>query len=87
MKHARAAKGTARPPLERIVISWQMIRAGKFPNATVLADRLEVSTRTVRKDLEFMRERMGFTFDYDATRRGYAPTAGGCRCVFCGGQG
>jgi len=49
----------------------QSIQAGGFPNATRLAAQLEVSTKTVQRDLEFMRDRLELPLEYDAGRFGY----------------
>ena len=49
----------------------QAILAGKYPNCTKLAHELEVSTKSVARDLEFMRDRLNLPLDYDKTRWGY----------------
>lgn len=49
----------------------QVIRAGKFPNASSLAVELEVSTKSVHRDIEFMRDRLGLPIEYDGSRFGY----------------
>ncbi|MCX6895253.1 MAG: WYL domain-containing protein [Verrucomicrobia bacterium] len=60
-----------RPPLERTLRIHQAIQSGKFPNATRLAGELEVSTKSIQRDLEFMRDRMELPIAYDALRHGY----------------
>jgi proteasome accessory factor B len=47
------------------------IRAGKFPNASTLARDLEVSVRSVGRDIEFMRDRMAMPIVYDEVRHGF----------------
>ena len=47
------------------------IQSGKFPNAAQLGKDLEVSPKSVQRDLEFMRERMNFPIEYDKNRWGY----------------
>ena len=47
------------------------IQAGKFPNANTLGKELEVSVRSVGRDIEFMRERMGIPICYDEVRHGF----------------
>ena len=47
------------------------LQAGRFPNASSLARELEVSAKTIQRDLEFMRDRLQLPLDYDATRWGY----------------
>ena len=61
----------SRPPLERMLRIHQAIQSGKFPNATQLAAALEVSTKSIQRDLEFMRDRMDLPIAYDALRHGY----------------
>jgi predicted DNA-binding transcriptional regulator YafY len=47
------------------------IQAGGYPNASTLAVELEVSTKSIHRDLEFMRDRLGLPLAYDARRNGY----------------
>jgi proteasome accessory factor B len=49
----------------------QAIQSGRFPNATTLARELEVSTKSIHRDLEFMRDRMQLPLEYDGVRYGY----------------
>lgn len=49
----------------------QAVEAGRFPNTTTLARALEVSTKSVQRDIEFMRDRMGLPIAYDGSRFGY----------------
>src|SRR5262249_52811420 len=60
-----------RPPLQRMMLIHQAIQSGKFPNASSLARELEVSTKTVHRDLEFMRSRLNLPIDYEDTRFGF----------------
>src|SRR6185369_9443822 len=46
-------------------------QSGHFPNAETLAQQLEVSTKTVHRDLEFMRDRLELPIDYNGSRFGY----------------
>ena len=61
----------SRPPLERMMRIHQAIAAGKYPNATKLAAEIEVVTKTIHRDIEFMRERMGLPIEYDTRKFGY----------------
>ena len=61
----------SRPPLERMMRIHQAILAGKFPNATRLGDEIEVSTKTVHRDIDFMRDRLGLPIEYDDRKFGY----------------
>ena len=49
----------------------QAIQAGKFPNATKLAAELEVSTKSIQRDLEFMRDRLDLPLEYHPQKFGY----------------
>ena len=49
----------------------QAIRSGKYPNATTLANELEVCTKSVHRDLDFMRDRLQLPLEYDGARFGY----------------
>jgi len=47
------------------------LKSGAFPNAASLARELEVSSKSVHRDLEFMRDRLRLPIAYDATRFGF----------------
>lgn len=69
---AQPVPGTAsRPPLERMLRIHQAVQAGDYPNATRLAASLEVSVKTISRDIEFMRDRLELPLEYDRTRFGY----------------
>lgn len=61
----------ARPPLERMMKIHQALQSGHYPNATKLAREMEVSTKSIQRDLEFMRYRMDLPVEYDGSKRGY----------------
>lgn len=61
----------SRPPLERMLRIHHAIQEGGYPNATALAAELEVCTKSVHRDIEFMRDRLGLPIEYDARRNGY----------------
>ncbi|PWU13937.1 MAG: hypothetical protein C5B50_18320 [Verrucomicrobia bacterium] len=60
-----------RPPLQRMLHIHQAIRSGKFPNSSDLAKELEVSSKSIHRDVEFMRERMQLPLAWDGHRQGY----------------
>jgi len=66
---------SSRPPLERMLRIHQLLQAGGFPNATSLAREIEVSTKTIHRDLEFMRDRMNLPLEFNYTHNGFAYTA------------
>ena len=49
----------------------QAIHSGSYPNATTLARELEVCTKSVHRDLDFMRDRLNLPIQYDGGRFGY----------------
>ena len=61
----------SRPPLDRMRRIHEWINTGKFPNAVRMAQDLEVTKRTVLRDLDFMRDRYGLPIAYDEKRYGY----------------
>jgi proteasome accessory factor B len=61
----------SRPPLERMMRIHQEIASGSYPNATTLARGMEVSTKSIQRDLEFMRDRLNLPLEYDGSRFGY----------------
>ena len=52
----------------------QRLQSREFPNAATLARQLEVSTKSVHRDLEFMRDRLELPLEWDPQRRGYRYT-------------
>ena len=61
----------SRPPLERMLRIHQLLQDNRYPNAVSLARELEMSTKSIHRDLEFMRDRLGLPLEWDFTRRGY----------------
>ena len=64
----------SRPPLERMLRIHQAVQSARYPNATTLAVELEVSTKSIHRDIEFMRDRLELPIEYDAKRNGYRYT-------------
>src|SRR5437762_1843215 len=61
----------SRPPLQRMLRIHAAIQSGKYPNASVLAKELDVSTKSVHRDLDFMRDRLILPLEWDGSQRGY----------------
>lgn len=53
----------------------QLIQAAGFPNATRMAREIEVSTKTIHRDIEFMRDRLNLPVEFNPQRQGYYYTA------------
>jgi len=49
----------------------QAIQSGKHPNAVSLAQELEVSTKSIHRDLEFMRDRLELPLEFSPAHNGY----------------
>lgn len=56
---------------KRIVWLDQQLRAGGYPSATQLARACGVSSKTIYRDLDAMRDELGAPVAYDPRRRGY----------------
>jgi predicted DNA-binding transcriptional regulator YafY len=63
--------GATRPPLARMLHIHSAVQSGKFPNCSDLAQQLEVSTRSVARDIEFMRDRLNLPLLYHDIRHGF----------------
>jgi hypothetical protein len=72
----------SRPLLHRFQVIWAAITSGYAVNVREFAEQLETSTKTIHRDIEFMRDRLGFEIHYDASHFCYVQTSAG-RCPFC----
>ncbi len=70
-----SAEGLTRPPMERMWRIHQEVSSGSYPNCQGLALELEVSAKTVMRDVEFMRDRLALPLAYDAVKHGFHYTA------------
>ena len=61
----------SRPPLERMMRMHERLKAGRYPNCRKLAAELEVSSKTVQRDIDFMRYRLGLPIEYDQLHFGF----------------
>jgi proteasome accessory factor B len=57
--------------MERMLRIHQAIAAGDYPNATRLSTELEVSTKSIYRDIEFMRDRLELPVAFDSRRGGF----------------
>src|SRR5690606_31735405 len=64
----------SRPPLERMMRLHAAIKAGSFPNCRKLAKELEVSAKTIQRDIDFMRDRLNLPIEYDQLHFGFTYT-------------
>lgn len=64
----------SRPPLERMLRIHEELRRGAFTNCTKLAKLLEVSRKTVVRDIAFMRDRLDLPVEFDSGIQAYRYT-------------
>ena len=57
--------------LERLAYIDARIRKGAYPNSTDFAKELECGIATVKRDIDFLRDRYAAPIAYDASQRGY----------------
>ncbi len=60
-----------RPPLERMLRIHQALQAGNFPNANTLSMELEVCSKSIHRDIDFMRDRLNLPIEYHPQKFGY----------------
>ena len=64
----------SRPPLERMLRIHEELRRGALINCTRLVRDLEVSRKTIVRDIAFMRDRLNLPIEYDARINAYRYT-------------
>ena len=68
----RSSSPSSRPPLERMMRIHEELKQERRPNCTSLASLLEVSTKTIMRDIEFMRDRLNLPIEYLETEYAYS---------------
>ncbi|HKK18947.1 MAG TPA: HTH domain-containing protein, partial [Opitutales bacterium] len=61
----------SRPPLARMMRIHDELQSKRLPNATTLSKLLETSTKTINRDIGFMRDQLGLPVEWDAQANGY----------------
>lgn len=61
----------SRSALVRIWTIYALIKNKQYPDCRKLAAKLEVSPRTIERDIELLRDQMQAPIEYDRLRRGY----------------
>jgi predicted DNA-binding transcriptional regulator YafY len=64
----------SRPPLERMLRIHDELRRGALVNCTKLVKALEVSRKTIVRDIAFMRDRLDLPIEFDAQIQAYRYT-------------
>lgn len=65
---------STRPPLERMMRIHNALTDGKKANCSDLAHQLEVSSKTVMRDIHYMRERLNLPIEYEPSEFRYRYT-------------
>lgn len=61
----------SRPVIHRLMIIDQRIRENKYPNCTSLAREIEVSPKTIARDIQYMRDMIQAPIEFDPRKNGY----------------
>jgi predicted DNA-binding transcriptional regulator YafY len=61
----------SRPPLYRFQEIFHAIKTGRYPNRTKLAETIEVTTKTIQRDIDYMRYQMSVPIEFDFGKGGY----------------
>ena len=57
--------------IERILYLDELLRDRKYPKKRQIAARFEVSNKTIERDIDYMRDRLGAPISYDRLQGGY----------------
>ncbi len=60
-----------KPQHSRLLFIDKKIREGKYPNCSSLAGEWEVSSKTIQRDIEYIRDMLDAPLAYSAKKRGY----------------
>src|SRR5689334_15208898 len=71
MPKKKKAELHSRPPLKRMMRMHQLIVNGEFPTCPAVAKEFEISTRTVKRDVEYMKDSLNLPIAYDRVRGGF----------------
>lgn len=65
------AGGQSRPPMARMLKIHNLLMKERFPNCSNMAVELEVSSKTVQRDVDFMRDQLSLPISYHPVRHGF----------------
>ncbi|MDO8624903.1 MAG: DNA-binding protein, partial [Candidatus Diapherotrites archaeon] len=71
MQRKKRTEKLYRRAWQRIMRIHEWIRSGDLPNCVGMAKKLAVAEKTVKRDVEFMRDSLELPIEYDAQRYGY----------------
>ena len=61
----------SRAPMEHMLRIHQLLHSQEYPNCAMLGREFELSSRTVGRDLDFMKYRLDLPIEYDPQRYGF----------------
>lgn len=70
-RSGKSRSGDTRRPIERIFTIHQEIQRGRFPNCRQLAEQIEVTQKTIQRDITFMQNDLGLPLEYHRSKHGY----------------
>ena len=59
------------PAIERMMRIHQLIENKEYPNSHKLAREFEMSVRTIKRDIDFMRSRLNLPMEFDGKKNGF----------------
>jgi len=63
------------PAIERMQQMHHLIKNGEYPNCSTMARDFEMSVRTLKRNIDFMKTRMNLPIGFDVKRNGYFYTS------------
>lgn len=70
-KRRGGKKVISKPKFSRLHFIDRKIREGTYPNAKTLAREYETSDRTIKRDIEYLRDFQNAPIEYDSHKKGY----------------
>src|SRR5258708_8077357 len=58
-------------PIARMKFIYEAIKTERRPNCSVLAKELEISAKTIQRDIDYMRYQLNLPIEYDQERHGF----------------
>ena len=59
----------SRPPLVRMQYMHQQLQSNHYPNCATVAEYFEVSTKSIQRDVDYMRDLLHAPIEYDQKKR------------------
>jgi len=62
---------SSRPPMARMLAIHGLLMKERYPNCSGIATELEVSAKTIQRDIDFMRDQLALPIAYHSVRHGF----------------